>query len=175
MKKLSEIEITEEMRRKVSGCTTAEELAALAQEYGIELTREESSEILKGNTPEELSDDDLDQVTGGEGGDNIGNQLPPEHRGSRIGKYADGYVGKKVYCVRDDDPKQFCWGTLIESYEKTNGIWITTRVHELRIDGWNHDWDRMPVCYLDGGAHVAPGQVLSEISSDYCTLFLYEN
>ena len=58
--------MNEEMLKKLTEAKTAEELIAIAKEYGKELTKEQADEMLKpADTEGELSDDDLDSVAGG--------------------------------------------------------------------------------------------------------------
>ena len=58
--------MTEEMFKKLTEAKTAEELIAIAKEYGKELTKEQADEMLKpADADGELSDDDLDSVAGG--------------------------------------------------------------------------------------------------------------
>ena len=58
--------MTEEMFKKLTGAKTAEEMIAIAKEYGKELTKEQAEEMLKPvDTDGELDDDALDSVAGG--------------------------------------------------------------------------------------------------------------
>lgn len=57
----------EDVLKRASQCMTAEELRPLAEESNIELTEEETVQLLNLIHPDrqELSDTELDQVTGG--------------------------------------------------------------------------------------------------------------
>ena len=58
--------MTEEMFKKLQEAKTAEEMIAIAKEYGKELTKEQAEEMLApADAQGELSDDDLDSVAGG--------------------------------------------------------------------------------------------------------------
>ena len=58
--------MNEEMFEKLKGAKSAEEMIAIAKEYGKEMTKEEAEEILAFSSTEgELDDDALDSVAGG--------------------------------------------------------------------------------------------------------------
>lgn len=58
--------MNEEMFKKLKEAKTADELIAIAKEYGKELTKEHAEEMLNhSDASGELSDDDLDSVAGG--------------------------------------------------------------------------------------------------------------
>ena len=58
--------MNEEMFEKLKGVKTADEMTAIAKEYGKEMTKEQAEEILAlSGTQGELDDDDLDNVAGG--------------------------------------------------------------------------------------------------------------
>ncbi len=58
--------MNEEMFQKLKTAKSAEEMIAVAREYGKELTKEQAEEMLAfENADGELSDDDLDNVAGG--------------------------------------------------------------------------------------------------------------
>ena len=58
--------MNEEMLAKLQKAKTADEMTAIAKEYGKEMTKEQAEEILAlSDTQGELDDDDLDNVAGG--------------------------------------------------------------------------------------------------------------
>ncbi len=58
--------MNEEMFKKLKAAKSAEEMIAVAREYGKELTKEQAEEMLTlANEGNELSDDELDEVAGG--------------------------------------------------------------------------------------------------------------
>ncbi len=59
--------MNKEMIEKMKAAKSAEEIIAIAKEFGEELTKEKAAELLNslGNVEGELSDDDLDAVAGG--------------------------------------------------------------------------------------------------------------
>ena len=61
------INLTPEMIEKAKAAKTAEELLALAEENGVEMTEDEAATYFAQLNPKsgELSDDDLDNVAGG--------------------------------------------------------------------------------------------------------------
>ena len=58
-------EITKEMLEKAMQCKTADELAALAKTYGVEITKEEAEAYLAELTDMELDKNTLEEVAGG--------------------------------------------------------------------------------------------------------------
>ena len=59
------VEITDEMLKKANECKNAEELIALAKEYGVELTQEQADAFMEEFTDTELSAEELDRAAGG--------------------------------------------------------------------------------------------------------------
>jgi len=59
------VEITDEMLKKANECKSAEELIALAKEYGVELTQEQAAAFMEEFTDTELSAEELDRAAGG--------------------------------------------------------------------------------------------------------------
>ena len=58
--------MNEEMFEKLKDAKTAEEMIAIAKEYGKEMTKEQADEMVSfASAQGELSDDDLDSVAGG--------------------------------------------------------------------------------------------------------------
>jgi len=116
----------------------------------------------------ELSDEELESVNGGCGGDNedwgtkMSKYLPSDH-GKHIGKYeAEGYINQDVYVVRDDDRECYYWGTLLRSWEESD-IGCTRRMHEIYIKGSNNYF----FCTF-------PKNTNQEFGGDDNTLFLYK-
>ena len=61
-----DVTMNEEMFKKLKAAKSAEEMIAVAREYGKELTKEQAEEMLTlANEGNELSDDELDEVAGG--------------------------------------------------------------------------------------------------------------
>lgn len=57
---LAELEVNEELQKKIEACSEVEQRVKVAQEAGFEFTKTEIQTVLKS-----LSDDDLDSITGG--------------------------------------------------------------------------------------------------------------
>ena len=65
MKKLAEIMNDEAANEKLEQAAGIEEVAAILNEYGVELTAEELQEIVAKASGEELTEENLDMVAGG--------------------------------------------------------------------------------------------------------------
>ena len=61
------MKFTKEQIRKAMNCKTADELLALANSEGVELSREQAEEYIAQLGERKLTDDELDQVAGGVG------------------------------------------------------------------------------------------------------------
>ena len=83
MAKINKNELTKEMLAKAMQCETAEELIALAEAEGIELTKEEAKAYLDELNDVELDNSMLKNVAGG--GDGVGCDRC-SHRGEGMGK-----------------------------------------------------------------------------------------
>ena len=59
-------EISKELLAKAMACETAEELVALAKENGVEITNEQAQAYLAESANNELDDEQLEKVAGGE-------------------------------------------------------------------------------------------------------------
>ena len=86
-------EITKEMLAKAEACKTAEELAALAKENGVELTAEEAAAYLAEHEGGKLTGEELDAVAGGK-------VLKPggKHKGCFLTTAVCEYLGKADDC-----------------------------------------------------------------------------
>lgn len=81
-----------------------------------------------------LNEEELEEVSGGKDMDAY---LPANH-GRHIGKYeAEGYIGQKVYVVRDIDRECYYWGTLVNSFEDKK-LFCTERMHDIKVEGCNN-------------------------------------
>ena len=80
---------------------------------------------------EELSEDELKEVVGGDNGKKtkwIDNFIFKGY----VGKY-DAKVGEWYYITDDCDYKTFYYGQLLKTYEKDNWLIGTTRTHQFHI------------------------------------------
>lgn len=90
---------TPEMIEKAKSAKSAEELLALAKENGLEITAEEAELYLKTKEKVELSDDELDNVSGGMTEWNTLNLQLQNGATSTNSTMSDALMCKEEYCT----------------------------------------------------------------------------
>ena len=105
---------------------TKEELNQLKAEYETLTTK------LK-----ELSDEELEKVTGGSTTEDAQETLSFGNWSFTgfIGKYADSHIGEKLYLV-SHDKDEYYYGRLLDSFEAEHSLW-TERTHQIMCEEHN--------------------------------------
>ena len=117
------MELTKELVAKAKEAKTPEELMALAKENGIELTEEEAKAYFDRLHPQtgELSDSELDNVSGGCGGGYDAGRPHPQFAVGETVLYIHSWLGAQRITATGKVVKR--------SYE--NGAWYyTLKIHD---------------------------------------------
>ena len=101
--------LTSEMAEKVKQAKSAEEVLKLAEEYGVSVTEEEAKQVMLFLANGELSDDELDAVSGGKGRPNP--------------VYA---VGQRVLAFYSNEEGYIPGTVAAEKYVEKQGAWYYT-------------------------------------------------
>ena len=123
--------ISKELLEKAKTVKTAEELLALAKNEGIELTAEQAAKVFAElNKTGELSDEELDNVTGGCGG-----RTPKFSVNDRVSH--KGSDGKEVYgtVVRIGQEKYYYVYYVVDDGETTEKIYEESELTLAWVEG----------------------------------------
>ena len=117
------MEMNKELLAKAKEAKTPEELLALAKENGVELTKESAKAYFEAIHPKagELSDNELDNVSGGCGGDYVSGRPHPQFAVGESVLYIHSWLGAKRITASAKVVKR--------NYE--NGAWYyTLKIHD---------------------------------------------
>ena len=118
-----ENKFTPELIEKAKSAKTPEELTAIAKENGVELTEESAASYFEQLSPKtgELSDSELDNVSGGCGGDYVAGRPKPRFAVGESVLYIHSWLGANRITAAAKVVKR--------SYEN-DGWYYTLKIHD---------------------------------------------
>ena len=117
------MEMNKELLAKAKEMKTPEELMALAKESGIEMTKEKADEYFKqlSTSSGEISDEELDNVSGGCGGGYVAGRPHPQFGVGESVLYICGWLGGDRITAT---------GKVVKRSYENDGWYYTLKIHD---------------------------------------------
>jgi len=104
----------------------------------------------------ELNNEQLEKVTGGKSWAEQMSEYLPSNHGVHINQYeAENHKNEKVYAVRDGNPYNWFFGTLIDSYEGSHDRFHVIYVEDMHGNYlFMHEYSIGQTLTLKGNCHT---------------------